>query len=267
MKPPVHILKIVGVIGLFLASCGPGSEQANDYCAYGDRSVVLLIDVTTEYDEFDKERLVDGVLSIADRLEIGDRLSIWTITDDFTKGNRSFEGCLPGCPEQDLGTWVMGGCRSVIALRDLQGFKRGFAQSVRPLVTSSRSFRQSEIIRSLWVTLQKMGDATDVIVFSDMLENSNSMLPFAQLRSMPNDRLVRKVIDFEVLPNLAGKRLRIFGFGRLHNAARSGLTPAEHKKIKAFWLELFAAAGAVDVQMSLNYSDASETTDNLSKPL
>ena len=69
-------LLCLGLANLTSQGC---SANANDYCDYSERSVVVLVDTTTQFDGLDRSILMDGLETLYSGLSVGDYLIVYTI--------------------------------------------------------------------------------------------------------------------------------------------------------------------------------------------
>ncbi len=78
----------------------------NSYCSPTAKRVLLLVDITTPYDNQDKQILVDGLQSIVGKLGDGDRIVIRTIADSYTHTEKLIDRCMP-YPKAECGRFVL----------------------------------------------------------------------------------------------------------------------------------------------------------------
>jgi hypothetical protein len=231
------------------AGCSQAQQRAN-YCTYGDQSSLFVIDRTTPYDETDRRVLAESAGALVDQLGVGDRLVVVTIAAHYSASERVFNACRPGCPEtrNPLGD-IVTGCASMIALRDERDFRRRLIQALRPLTTNTVNDRGSDITGTLARVTQSPPDGrpfATVSIFSDMLENSQA-LQWGLFSSQGEAQSMATVERYRLLPSVRGADVRIVGFGRMHNEARSPLPPELDQRLRDFWTTYFRRGGARDV--------------------
>lgn len=232
-----------------LAACS-GSEgfvnrTADDYCTLSDRSTLFLIDRTTTFDVGDQTRLMEGLGSVVDHLETGDRIIIATISDHYSSTKRLANACKPGCPAATgLMDEIAGSCSSMKAKQDSQQFAATLAGSLREIINTAEDASGSDIIRTLgyWTGNSSAKPYTQIVVYSDMLENSD-MISWANFAAMDEDKLMTVVREHGAEAHTQGTGVRIIGYGRLHDKARSPLPAELDAKLRSFWMRYFRDGG------------------------
>ena len=239
--------------------CGLGSparaEARQDYCAYGDGTVLMFIDRTTDYDKRDLEILTSGLDSIFAELRPGERFVLHTITGDYTKSERMFDRCVPGCPDTGLLEWMVGTCKPVIARADNRQFRVDLAATLRNMLANVEQSDHSAIVSTIAEVSHAYAGKKlrHVIVYSDLLENSK-FLPWSRFRSLDPTRAMAIVRQDGIKADLRGASVRVFGFGRIHDPGRAGLPPDVERRIAKFWTLFFDDAGASSVDIGLWYA-------------
>lgn len=239
------------------------SAPKQDYCAFGDRIVLILVDRTTAYDRRDRKIFSAGFERIVDTLQLGDKVLVQTIANDYAESETIFQRCLPGCPETGISGWLLSQCRSLQARADLTSFKRTLAGGIRQMLNKVQSHKYSDITRTLaraTTTLQEIpiGDQKKrqlalVILFSDLLENS-VLLPWPKIVTEKPKQSLSVLKRHDILPDLDGSEVIAFGFGRHHNPRRSPLKPWMERRLRRFWTLFLRAGGAktVSIRSRLN---------------
>jgi hypothetical protein len=116
-------------------------KAQQDYCRFGRGTVLVLVDRTSVYDQFDIDRFRQGIVDVVSSLPPGDRLVINTIADSYTRSRKIFDSCLPGCPEGKFLDWLFGSCLPVLARMDGQNFRKELVQRLRDLLKATESYQ------------------------------------------------------------------------------------------------------------------------------
>lgn len=242
---------MIGAAMLVTSAC---DTKVEGYCPYGKSRTLMLLDRTTPYDETDRANLNDGLVRLAGSLGVGDELVIRTITDTPATSAQVFDKCRPGCPPQGVTDWLFSGCRTVVARRDYQQFEKDLVASILPLTHNAESYKHSEIIRTVSsVTADYPAKHFErVVVFTDLLENSPSVLPFPSITSLPAEEMLGRVANLDIQPALAGAEVTVFGFGRAHDPDRTALAADLSQRVRKFWNAYFKSGGAADVRIGQN---------------
>jgi len=93
--------------------------------------------------------------------------------------------------------------------------------------------------------------ATEAFLFSDLIENSPFM-PGGEFLMLPNQDLLRRVGENQLLPELQGAKVHVFGVGRGGTAGRAALPIERLNKILEFWTRMFRDGGAQSVDINQN---------------
>ena len=228
-----------------------------DYCQSSERSILFLIDRTTDYDQRDEATLVAGLDRFFKELQTGDRLLIYTIGASPTDSSRLFDACVPGCPDEGLLGGLLSECMPVVARADRQQFTRKLLTSLIGLLKEHRDYASSAIVATLESVTRANHDdrLARVVIFSDMLENSD-LFTLNQLAQQGADRALGKVAAAELVPHLQGVDVGAFGLGRSHVPGRPTLSPPILRTVETFWEKLFRQGGAASVDIGLEYRPA-----------
>lgn len=249
------LLAVISTI--FMSSAEAAGKQ--DYCKQGGDTVALLIDRTTAYDEQDFNVLVQGLEAMFDKLNIGDRLVVHTIQEDYTQSEKVFESCVPGCKEGGgLGDWVAGTCRAMQAKQDNRKFRIDLAVKLKGMLQDIRTYPQSDILRTVQEVARAYAnkDLKRMVMFTDLLENSD-VLSYQGLASMDPSKAGPFLRDNDLVPKLSGVNVDVFGFGRGHDDKRKALAKPVEKNVRTFWKTFFQEGGASNVTIGLWYGGAS----------
>jgi hypothetical protein len=229
------------------------SVQQN-YCTQGDETAVLfLIDRTSAFDEQDKQIFANGVKSLFGKLEVGDRLIIHTLTQDFSESKKIFDACLPGCREQGMMSGLFSQCRASVAKADERKYMRDILTSVKPMISKKEDYPSSEIIETISFMAQEYErhKPSRLVIFSDMIEHSR-LARFGQLKESKIPALLDKLDDLGLIRSMQGVDVDVFGFGRDHSSKRQGLTAEKKRDIERFWQSYFERAGASTFHLGRN---------------
>ena len=239
--------------------CGPAAGA--DYCEYGARTVLFLVDRTMAYDENDRRLMSEGVNKIVPRLQTGDRLVVQSITSDYVYGERTFDRCVPGCPTgTNFFSKFVGSCNTVEASADHRRFITGLTGVFRRFLAEEDEYDRSDIVRSVAgitraiVRMQQRekrahpDDERDrrlgeLYVFTDLLENSDEF-PWPTIVTKEPDSLVEYMESRELLPDFQGASITVFGYGRLHDKDRNALNSPTDIRLRRFWSTYFETGGA-----------------------
>lgn len=223
------------------------NREMEDYCSLSERSTLFLIDRTTTFDSGDQTLLMESLGGVVDRLETGDRIIIATISDHYSRTRQLANACKPGCPEASgVMDEIIGSCSTMKARQDQQQFMGSLAASLREVINTAEDAGGSDIIRTIghWTGSAAAEPYTNIVVYSDMLENSD-MIGWSQFSSLPEDELMSIVAGHGAAARTPGSNIRVIGYGRLHDAARSPLPAALDARLRSFWNRYFNEGGGV----------------------
>ena len=238
---------IITAVTLTALTCRAAGSRI-DYCEFGNKMTLLVVDRTTFYDDTDRQTLVDGLKSLYDDLGVGDRLVVHTITDDRAKSDKIFDSCYPGCPEGGLVSWLVSSCRAGLARSDLIDFKRDLAGKLRPVLLEHEKYPRSAIIETLTsvTALYYTKGLGRVVIFSDLLENS-LIFPWPMIVTRRSELMLRDATKLKLIPYVSEIPVVVFGVGRKHDRARSPLPARQRYKLEEFWRGLLGSAGAESI--------------------
>ena len=264
MSPPrfMRLRTTIGGIACVLMGCGSAVAQTSEetrFCSDSAPNVVLYLDVTTPYDEADKEALIDGISKIFERIEGGSRLSMRTIADAFSRGRRLIETCAPYCPENGFFSDLLSDCTEGVVINERKRQRRLVSEKLLEQMGARSELPHSEIVRTIAISAKEeyIEDRDNrFYIFSDMIENSE-FLPGVEFFRRENAEILSGLEKDGLIPYLAGAEIRIFGIGRGGNSAtREALSQDRLNKINSFWQLFFAATGAkVTMQQNLGIGD------------
>jgi hypothetical protein len=243
---------VVTSLFAFVGLAGAANAQGhrNEYCQYGSRSSLFLVDRTTPYDATDRRVVIDSIGAVVEGLGPGDRIVVATIGSHYSQSERVIDECKPGCPPArgPLGA-ILTTCRSMVAMQDNQSFRARLRSRIRPLTQSAAEASNSDITGTIaqW-TQHPPGNRrfSNVYVFSDMLENSQAM-PWRDFRVMTPDAAIDIVQRYHLTPAVQNADVRIVGFGRLHDPGRPPLPADLDLRLRSFWRGYFSGGGAREI--------------------
>ena len=228
----------------------PAAEANEQWCRYGDRTLLLFVDRTTEYDKEDRKNFAQGLERIFENLKSGDRFVMQTIEDAPQNSKTVFEGCYPGCPKAGMWDWLRGSCREMKARAAALGFKHDLARLGKALLRQPARFAYSAIGETLGTKAperhRREHPLTHVFAFTDLLENTPEM-PWPKILERNGADYVR---DRELAETITGTRVAVFGVGRSHNANRIALDRTTVKQIRSFWTNAFETMGAKSITIT-----------------
>lgn len=226
------------------------AHATRNYCGFGRQSSLFLIDRTTRYSADDQDVIVESLSAIVEDLGPGDRIRVATIGQHYSASRTVFDECRPGCPitNNPLGDLATG-CASLVATSDRRGFMRRLRGAVAPLLRTAEDAPHSDITGTLaQATRFPSGGRAyaHVFIYSDMLENSQA-LPWTSFRDMAPAQALAVVNRYNLAPQVTQADVRIVGFGRLHDAARSPLPAELDFQLREFWRGYFGLGHARSV--------------------
>lgn len=247
---------LAGTSSMHAASAATRSNK--DYCVAQGASVVFAIDITTPYDEHDRDLLVRAVQDVFGQLRGGDRVVIRTISEASTTSERLLDRCMPYC--EAASTWeAIFKCNEGMVLNDTRHVRNELAQALRSRLANFTAQPRSDIIRTLVAISReelRSGGRKTLYVFSDMIENSDH-ISGRVFFTTETQRLLRYLVKNNLLSKLDGTDVRVFGVGRDGTAERAPLNVAAANKIRDFWQAYFRASKAQSVEISQNYVEFS----------
>ena len=89
---------------------GTAIAQTSDnrsYCKSDGHIALFLVDITTPYDQTDKDLIVRATDKILASLTGGEKVIIRTITDSVTRSEQLVERCIPFCAAEGLGRFFL----------------------------------------------------------------------------------------------------------------------------------------------------------------
>jgi hypothetical protein len=242
---------------LLLMSSVEGRAQAidwNSYCSPTAKRVLFLVDITTPYDNQDKQILVDGLQNIVGKLGDGDRIVIRTIADSYTHTEKLIDRCMPYCPSMAFWDELFSDCTGGLVLNHKRMLISEIRASVRGRLDQFVELDHSEIVATIAQAAKEVfsdQQNSEVYIFSDLIENS-IYIPGKDFNVLPNELLLAKIGEDNLIPRLQNTSVRVFGVGRGGGEGRTPLPVPRLNKLLSFWNELFERGGAVKVAINQN---------------
>jgi hypothetical protein len=246
------------LLGFYLI--GTAVAQTGDnrsYCKSDGRIALFLVDITTPYDQTDKDLIVKATDKILASLAGGEKVIIRTITDSHTRSEQLVERCIPFCAAEGIGRIFL--CNDGAIRTDRESVYEDIVGSLRQRLSKFEEKRHSDIVRT--VLLAAKEDAVDgrklsLYIYSDLIENSD-YLPSRKFLSTPVPRLIAMLQKDNLIPSLKDADVHIAGVGRAATKDRRPLTVAEQRKVTEFWNAYFKLSGANSIDIGQNIPEPS----------
>jgi hypothetical protein len=242
---------LLGVLFLLATTGSAGAQSQPEYCQADKPTILLVIDVTTEYDDRDRTLLMEAVQHILGKLEGGERIVIRTITDTYTTSDRLFDRCVPVCIPTRRSIFGSG-CSTGTITMHRRSMNAALETALRDRLRRFESRDYSDIIRTLSEIgrdIPLAGKPNQVYVFSDMIEHSEFMRG-TEFFTLPGAQLIERVRSARLIPALKLARVQVFGVGRSGLAGKPPLSVAKLAKLRDFWTSYFTAAGAASCSIT-----------------
>ena len=227
-------------------------RAAQDYCPYGDRTILLFVDRTTAYDDTDRELFASGLEYIFETLHIGEEIILHTIEDEHSRSQQVFKGCYPGCPNAGILDWIFGACKSMEARADRVQFQRKLADAGRDIINEEMDFPFSDIAATVVLIVSSYNSldksVTNIYIFSDLVENSRR-LPWPAVLRTDAGRFAAILKGAGIGTTTVNAEVGVFGFGRFHDKDRRALTFEERGALLAWWNRFFTQFGIPTVSI------------------
>lgn len=248
------MLKVVAsavcLLAIVLAS---GAASANDYCSSSGAVVVFAVDVTTPYDQTDKDAIVSVTDKILNSLRGGDKIIIRTIADSHTHSERLIQKCVPYCPAQGvigrLFDYADGAIRT-----DAERMRIEVIAALRARLSNFVELKYSDIVRTIFSISSDepiVGRPFRLYIYSDLIENSDYFSP-TYLFSYSTKRLLDGLKQYKLIAPMNDAEVWVAGVGRWDSRDRRPLKVSELEKLKEFWDSYFRESGAKKISISQN---------------
>ena len=228
--------------------------QIGKYCAYAHRTVAILIDRTTQYDDEDRKFLQDSVPAIDRQMVFGTRVIIRSIGSGFAESRTVFDDCVPGCPETSLVQQFTGiSCIAVVANAARTHFRADVFSKLRELSETAEQAEHSDIARTIVETARSLKSSkqplAELVIFSDMIDNV--IVPYKAIYAQRPKKTLSEVLDKDIKADLSGANVSVFGFGRSDIPPRGTLPPRQYENLRRFWLDWFKASRASNATLGV----------------
>jgi hypothetical protein len=221
-------------------------KRNSDYCKADGRLLLFLIDVTTPYDQDDKNEIVRTTGDILSAASGGDKLIIRTIADSHTHSERLIERCMPHCPEASTTMGRMFYCSDGRLRTETQEVRAAIVNALKERLSKFEELKHSDILRTVYsVTKEERrdGQPLTLYIYSDLIENSDYFAS-RYLFTYPLPRLIHGVQHYKLVAPLKGAEIYVSGVGRAGTADRRPLKIPELNKLTEFWDAYFRESGA-----------------------
>lgn len=228
------------------------AQSNKDYCLSSGRIILFLVDVTTEYDATDKESIVAMIEKVLTFTRGGDRIVIRTITDSFTSSERLIERCKPQCPASGL-LGRLFKCSDGLIRTDTSVVQQEIINTLRERLTNFTQLKYSDVIRTINSDVREEaheGQTIDLFIYSDLIENSEKLIPEKNFFRYPVPMLIANLKRFDLIAPLRQATVQVAGVGRADSPGRPALDVASLAFLKEFWTNYFRAGGAGKVSIS-----------------
>jgi hypothetical protein len=230
------------------------SEDAHRFCDSDAPNVVVFLDLTTPYDEIDREALIQGISQIFESSKDGARLVLRTVEDAFTASDRVADICIPFCPSEGFLSDLLSDCTGGVVINERKRQRHLISAALLKLMQAREELPHSDILRTLFNAAREEyrdGRENMIYIYSDMVENSE-YISGKEFFTSSNETLLEKLADDRLVPNLFKAQVQVFGMGRGGSADRTPLAQERLGKVEDFWRLYFTATGAtVSLQQNL----------------
>jgi hypothetical protein len=236
------------LVGTAVAQTGDN----RNYCKSDGRVALFLVDITTPYDQTDKDLIVRATDKILASLAGGEKVIIRTITDSVTRSEQLVERCIPFCAAEGLSRLFS--CNDGAIRTDRENVYEDIVGSLRQRLAKFEEKRHSDIVRTVLLAAKEdavNGRKLSLYIYSDLIENSE-YLSGRRFFSTPVPQLLAKLQKDKLIPSLKNADVHIAGVGRGGTKDRRPLTVAEQRKVTEFWSAYFKQAGADPVDIGQN---------------
>jgi hypothetical protein len=253
----VQILSLTVLLLLIPHNAQAQPHTNQDYCLPAGHIRLFLVDVTTEYDNTDKESIVGMINHVLTEAKGGDLIVIRTITESYTKSERLIERCIPQCPAAGLVNRLFE-CSDGLIRTDTIHVREDILKALRNRLTSFKELKYSDIIRTINADAQeeaREGKVLDLYMYSDLNENSEGLIPGRNFYRYPIPFLIKALKKFDLIAPLRKSDVEVAGVGRADTPDRRPLNVAELNFLREFWTTYFKAGGAANVNISQRATD------------
>jgi hypothetical protein len=165
----------IALLTLFATSAAIAQTGDNrSYCKSDGRIALFLIDITTPYDQTDKDIIVKATDKILASLYGGEKIIIRTITDSRTHSEQLIERCIPYCAAEGFSRIFL--CNDGAIRTDREGVYADIVESLRQRLAKFEETRHSDIVRTVVLAAKEdgvEGRPLSLYIYSDLIENSD----------------------------------------------------------------------------------------------
>lgn len=249
---PRSLLVALGCVLFILCCATPAlAYDRAKFCKDGGDYVVILVDVTTAFDDRARDLFGRGIAAIVTSLRPGDHIRISTIEDSYATSAQLYDGCVPYC-DPSIWNYLTSDCTDGLIRLETRRQQSDIKSALLArLGKATADLDLSDIIRTIYDdTAQRPPDAHfDLFVFSDLIENSDFM-PGKMFWSQATAKSIAMIKANSLLPDFAGSTVKVFGVARGGSMGRHPLAQDRTNKLRDFWTAYFAAAGVPDAEIS-----------------
>ena len=228
-----------------LLTSSTGADSVDKYCRMVTKGAVnanvnylVLIDTSYKDTNPNKNLLAKGLLSIDERLNVFDRLTVKTMDVVGTDGTLLFDRCLPACLDPTiLDEWGLGKCDTMQVKKDELIFRRSLLTlSVNSVGNPTFSNIKPDLIRTLSNANKNYPHHRNVTLFSYMIHQDMKHRP----RTADDfDSLFFDVVTSNKIPNLDDRLVTIFGI-----SGNDAPNQVDLLELRQFWEDIFHLAGS-----------------------
>ena len=250
-KYPVVVPVAVLLLGsLFVVGSAHAEYDRSNFCQPNADTVLILVDVTTAFDQRAQDLFQRGIGSIVSSLKPGERVQVETIEDSYSSSKQLYDGCVPYCPPGFL-NFFFSQCTEGLVRVETRRQLTDIRDALQGRLINATDLDHSDIIRTIAYSIQQANAKhhLDLFIFSDLIENSE-FISGTTFWSQPTKTSIIQIKDNNLMPDLHDATVKVFGVGRGGSMGRHPLTQALINKLHEFWSAYFSAAGAPDAQIS-----------------
>ncbi len=181
----------------------------------------------------------------------GERIVISTIEHSFTASRVVYDNCVPQCETAGITSNCTEGALLLEKRKQLALLRKSLAKNF----SVTQELPNSDIFRTIYFATaaqQKRPEKLTLIVFSDMIENSD-FISGKEFFSSSSKQLIDKLNENDLIPNFAEAKIIVFGIGRGGTLDRKPLKQSLLSVVRKNWKDYFSSAGAHDVQITESY--------------
>jgi hypothetical protein len=255
MWAPKRLHIVSGIMALQILGAGSADAQNysnRDYCLSSGRIRLLLVDITTEYDQTDKDSIVGMIDNVLSEATGGDLIVVRTISDSHTKSERLVERCVPQCPAQGVVNRLFK-CSDGLLRTDTVNVRQDILAALRGRLANFQELKYSDIIRTINSDAEeeaKQGQVLNLYIYSDLIENSEDLISDKNFFHYKIPFLIDALKKYKLIAPLPNSGVQVAGVGRSDASDRRPLNINDQNFLLAFWKAYFKAGGAVDVTIS-----------------